>query len=66
MPLGRATPDVRLSFDEAAVLLALLGLLPDDPDTPDLGPLRDRWLERLRARMVESIVDGRSSATSDH
>lgn len=54
MPPGRPTPEVRLSFDEAAVLLALLELLPDDPETPDLAVLRDRWRDRLRSRMVDS------------
>ena len=55
MPPARPVPDVRLSFDEAAVLLALLELLPDDPDTPDLAALRDRWRDRLRTRMAESV-----------
>ena len=50
VPPARPVPDVRLSFDEAAVLLALLELLPDDPDAPELAPLRDRWRERLRTR----------------
>ena len=57
MPPARPVPEVRLTFDEAAVLLALLELLPDDPDTPDLAPLRARWRERLRARMVASVSD---------
>ena len=61
MPPARPVPDVRLSFDEAAVLLALLELLPDDPETPDLAVLRDRWRERLRTRMVASVKDARSS-----
>ena len=55
MPPARPVPDVRLSFDEAAVLLALLELLPDDPEAPDLVVLRDRWRERLRERMAESV-----------
>ena len=44
-----------MTFDEAAVLLALLELLPDDPDAPELAPLRERWRERLRTRMVASV-----------
>ena len=55
MPPARPLPEVRLTFDEAAVLLALLELLPDDPETPDLALLRDRWRERLRERMVDSL-----------
>ena len=57
VPLARTVPHVRLTFDEAAVLLALLELLPDDPDTPDLAPLRARWRERLRARMLASFSE---------
>jgi hypothetical protein len=59
VPPVRPVPDVRLSFDEAAVLLALLELLRDDPHTPDLGALRDRWTERLRTRMAESVSGAR-------
>jgi hypothetical protein len=44
-----------LSFDEVAVLLALLELLPDDPETPDLAVLRDRWRGRLRSKLLESV-----------
>ena len=55
MPPARPAPEVRLTFDEAAVLLALLELLPDDPDAPELAPLRERWRERLRTRMVASV-----------
>ena len=55
MPPARPVPDVCLSFDEAAVLLALLELLPDDPETPDLATLRDRWRDRLRTRMVDGV-----------
>lgn len=57
MPPARPVPEVRLSFDEAAVLLALLELLPGDPEAPDLSVLRDRWRERLRTRMVECVND---------
>ena len=57
MPPARPVPDVRLSFDEAAILLALLELLPNDPDAPELAVLRDRWRERLRTRMVASVSD---------
>jgi hypothetical protein len=57
VPPASRVPDVRLSFDEAAVLLALLELLPDDPASTDLCALRDRWRERLRARMVESVSE---------
>jgi hypothetical protein len=57
----RPVPDVRLSFDEAAVLLALLELLPDDPHAPELVALRDRWRERLRDRMVASVSEAASA-----
>ena len=55
VPPERPLPEVRLTFDEAAVLLALLELLPDDPADPDLSGLRLRWRERLRLRMVDSV-----------
>ena len=59
MPLDRPPPEVRLTFDEAAVLLAILELLPDDPDTPELGVLRQRSRERLRAKLVDSVSEAR-------
>ena len=55
MPPARPLPEVRLTFDEAAVLLALLELLPTDSDIEELGGLRERSRERLRQRMVESV-----------
>ena len=55
MAPARSLPEVRLTFDEAAVLLALLELLPHDDVEADLAALRDRWRERLRLRMVESV-----------
>lgn len=57
MPPARPLPEVRLSFDEAAVLLALLELLSADSDAPELDVLRDRWQERLRTRMVQTVSD---------
>ena len=52
---ARPIPEVRLTFDEAAVLLALLELIPDDPNIEELEGLRERSRERLRQRMVESV-----------
>ena len=57
VPPARPVLEVRLTFDEAAVLVALLELLPDDPEVPELSGLRVRWRERLQSRMVESVAE---------